>query len=104
MLPGFVDAHTHPIFAGERAEEFSCPRLGPVVPGSGRHAAHAGISMSTVRAMRQATEDELLALAEMRARSFLRHGTTTIEAKTGYGLSPDGEPCKLRKCAGSPAR
>jgi imidazolonepropionase len=51
--------------------------------------------MSTVRATRQATEDELLALAEMRVRSFLRHGTTTIEAKTGYGLSPDGERVSL---------
>src|ERR671931_15506 len=55
----------------------------------------AGI-MSTVRATRAASEDELLRLARARAQAFLRHGTTTIEAKTGYGLSPADEEKSLR--------
>jgi imidazolonepropionase len=94
VIPGFVDAHTHPIFAGQRAEEFCARALGqPYQELLAR--GDAGI-MSTVRTTRAASEDELLHLARARARSFLRHGTTTIEAKTGYGLSPADEEKSLR--------
>src|SRR5437588_9960081 len=94
VIPGFVDAHTHPIFAGQRAEEFCARALGqPYQELLAR--GDAGI-MSTVRATRAASEDELLHLARAWARSFLRHGTTTIEAKTGYGLSPADEEKSLR--------
>src|SRR5919201_1298073 len=89
-----ADADTHSIFAGQRAEEFCARALGqPYQELLAR--GDAGI-MSTVRATRAATEDELLRLARARARSFLRHGTTTVEAKTGYGLSPTDEEKSLR--------
>src|SRR5579862_5635477 len=89
VIPGFVDAHTHPIFAGLRAEEFCARALGQSYQEL-LARGDAGI-MSTVRATRAAGEDELLDLARARAASFLRHGTTTVEAKTGYGLSPEAE-------------
>jgi imidazolonepropionase len=94
VVPGFVDAHTHPIFAGLRAEEFSARALGQSYQEL-LARGDAGI-MSTVHATRAAEEDELLALAVARAANFLRHGTTTIEAKTGYGLSPEAEDKSLR--------
>src|SRR5579883_429036 len=94
VIPGFVDAHTHPIFAGLRAEEFCARALGQSYQEL-LARGDAGI-MSTVHATRAASEDELLRLARERATSFLRHGTTTIEAKTGYGLSPSGEDKSLR--------
>ncbi|HZS92976.1 MAG TPA: imidazolonepropionase [Chloroflexota bacterium] len=94
VIPGFVDAHTHPIFAGLRAEEFCARALGQSYQEL-LARGDAGI-MSTVNATRAATEDELLALATLRAAAFLRHGTTTIEAKTGYGLSPEAEEKSLR--------
>jgi len=94
VIPGFVDAHTHPIFAGLRAEEFCARALGQTYQEL-LARGDAGI-MSTVRATRAAGEDELLRLARARAATFLRHGTTTIEAKTGYGLSPEGEEKSLR--------
>jgi imidazolonepropionase len=83
VLPGFVDAHTHFIFAGDRAEEF--------------HLRHAGVGyeelarqgrgiLSTVRATRAASADELRALGEARLRAFAAQGTTTVEGKSGYGL------------------
>src|SRR5579884_3788212 len=93
VLPGFVDVHTHPIFAGLRAEEFCARALGQSYQEL-LARGDAGI-MSTVHATRAASEDELLRLARERATSFLRHGTTTIEAKTGYGLSPSGEDKSL---------
>jgi imidazolonepropionase len=83
VMPGFVDPHTHLVFAGDRAAEFEL-RL------EGRTyleilAAGGGI-LSTVRATRRASVDELFAQTRERAASMLRHGTTTAEAKTGYGL------------------
>jgi len=94
VIPGYVDAHTHPVFAGLRAEEF-CARAAGQSYDELLERGDAGI-MSTVRATRAASEDELLDLARARAATFLRHGTTTIEAKTGYGLSPEGEEKSLR--------
>ncbi len=94
IIPGYVDAHTHPIFAGSRAAEFCARALGQPY-GELLERGDAGI-MSTVNATRAASEDDLLRLALARADTFLRHGTTTIEAKTGYGLSPEGEDKSLR--------
>ncbi len=84
VMPGFVDAHTHTVFAGERAGEYG-RRLG----GASYleiQAAGGGI-MATVRATRAASQEQLAALARQRLDSQLRHGTTTLEIKSGYGLS-----------------
>jgi imidazolonepropionase len=83
VLPGFVDAHTHFIFAGDRAEEFQLRHAGVSYEELGRQGR--GI-LSTVRATRAASADELRALGAARLRSFAAQGTTTVEGKTGYGL------------------
>lgn len=91
VMPGFVDAHTHPVFAGNRADEFEQRVAGQTYQ---EIAAEGGGIRSTVRRTRAASEDDLLAAASKYAQWFLRNGTTTIEAKSGYGLSLDDE-CKL---------
>ena len=88
VLPGFVDAHAHPVFAGTRADEFERRALGATYQ---EIAAAGGGIRSTVRATRAATEDELVEIGRRRARWFLRTGTTTVEAKSGYGLSVEDE-------------
>ena len=87
VAPGFVDAHAHPVFAGNRADEFEKRAAG--VSYQEIAAAGGGIR-STVRRTRAATEDELFASALRREAWFLRTGTTTVEAKSGYGLSSGG--------------
>ena len=93
VLPGFVDAHTHPIFGGNRVDEFEMRARGASYE---EIAAGGGGIRSTVRKTRAATEDELLAQAKKHAQWFLRGGTTTVEAKSGYGLSVDEEVKILR--------
>ncbi|HEY2614650.1 MAG TPA: imidazolonepropionase, partial [Chthoniobacterales bacterium] len=93
VLPGFVDAHAHPVFAGNRADEFELRASGATYE---EIAAEGGGIHSTVRKTRAATEDELLAAAKKHAEWFLRCGTTTVEAKSGYGLSVDEEMKILR--------
>lgn len=88
VLPGFVDAHTHPVFAGSRADEFAERQAGSSYRA--QQSDERGI-MRTVRATREADADQLIALALARAGRFLQHGTTTIEAKTGYGLDLKNE-------------
>lgn len=88
VLPGFVDPHTHLIFAGDRAAEFELRLEGKTYLEI--LAAGGGI-LSTVRASRQAGLKELVAQAAARAAVMLRHGTTTAEAKTGYGLNTPSE-------------
>src|SRR5438132_10895973 len=88
VIPGLVDAHTHPVFAGSRADEFAQRVSG--VPYAVQQSEERGIAR-TVRATRQTDEPTLLALAQGRANRFLANGTTTIEAKTGYGLDLDNE-------------
>jgi imidazolonepropionase len=88
VLPGFVDSHTHAVFAGERAGEYGRRLAGASYLEI--QAAGGGI-MSTVRATRAASEDELAALTRRRLDSFLRHGTTTVEIKSGYGLTLEDE-------------
>jgi imidazolonepropionase len=93
VLPGFVDAHTHPIFAGNRVDEFEMRTRGATYE---EIAAGGGGIQSTVRKTRAATEDDLLAQARKHAEWFLRCGTTTVEAKSGYGLSVEDEIRILR--------
>ena len=84
VLPGFVDAHTHPVFAGNRVDEFEQRSKGATYE---EIAVKGGGIRSTVAKTRAATEDELLAQARKHAQWFLQSGTTTVEAKSGYGLS-----------------
>jgi imidazolonepropionase len=93
LTPGFVDAHAHPVFAGHRADEFEKRAAG--VSYQEIAAAGGGIR-STVRRTRAADEEELFAVALRRERWFLRTGTTTVEAKSGYGLSVEDELKMLR--------
>jgi imidazolonepropionase len=93
VLPGFADAHTHPVFAGTRVDEYELRAGGATYE---EIAAAGGGIRSTVRKTRAASEDELLCAAERYAHWFLRTGTTTIEAKSGYGLSLEHELKLLR--------
>lgn len=87
VLPGFVDSHTHLVFGGDRAEEFAA-RL------AGEPYAAGGIRV-TVAATRAASPAELLARSRRLAAEALRQGTTTLEVKSGYGLSVEGERKQL---------
>ncbi|MFO7548525.1 MAG: imidazolonepropionase [Acidimicrobiia bacterium] len=93
VLPGFVDAHTHVVFAGDRAGEFQARLRGASYEEL--LAAGGGI-LSTVQATREASEDQLLAGATARARRMLANGTTTVEVKSGYGLDLETELRLLR--------
>src|SRR6266542_1793630 len=88
ILPGFVDAHAHPVFAGTRANEFEERASGSTYQ---EIAARGGGIQSTVRATREATLDQLVHVGRRYADWFLRCGTTTIEAKSGYGLTVEDE-------------
>ena len=88
VIPGLVDAHTHPVFAGSRADEFAERQSGETYQA--QQSRERGI-MRTVRATREADTAVLAELAEERADRFLANGTTTIEAKTGYGLDLEHE-------------
>jgi imidazolonepropionase len=89
VIPGFVDSHTHLVFAGDRAEEFTA-RM------AGRPYAAGGIRTTTA-ATREATDDELRSLTAARAAEARRDGTTHLEIKSGYALDVDGEArlCRL---------
>jgi imidazolonepropionase len=93
VLPGFVDAHTHPVFAGTRADEFERRSEGATYA---EIRATGGGIRATVRKTRAATERSLLESARRYTDWFLRSGTTTIEAKSGYGLSLESEIKILR--------
>ncbi|HEY3579465.1 MAG TPA: imidazolonepropionase [Pyrinomonadaceae bacterium] len=93
VLPGFVDAHTHPVFAGTRVDEFQQRIEGATYQ---EIAARGGGIQSTVNRTRAATLDQLVAAGKRYAAWFLRGGTTTIEAKSGYGLSLEDEIKMLR--------
>jgi imidazolonepropionase len=83
VIPGFVDPHTHLVWAGSRREEFLARLAGTAYDGGGIR--------TTVEATRAAATDELIDLALTRLRAMLANGTTTVEVKTGYGLSTDDE-------------
>lgn len=88
VLPGFVDSHTHAVFAGSRENEFAMRAEGKTY----QEIAEAGGGiLSTMNATRAATKKELKKLANRRLDAMLRNGTTTVEIKSGYGLSPEAE-------------
>ena len=93
VLPGFVDAHTHLVFAGNRLDDFEARARGETYE---QIAQRGGGIRTTVRATRAASEEELFQLAKTRAGWFLKNGTTTIEAKSGYGLTVEDETKILR--------
>ena len=97
-IPGLVDCHTHACFAGDRVEEFALRSAGASYEEL--HAAGGGI-LSTVQATRAAGEDELRAAVERHRGWMARAGTTTFEAKSGYGLDRDTELASLRAIAGA---
>ncbi|MCI0570285.1 MAG: imidazolonepropionase, partial [Myxococcaceae bacterium] len=91
--PGFVDPHTHLVFAGDRAREFELRCQG----ASYLEIAQAGGGIAnTVRAVRAASEDELVEAALPRLKRLLAHGVTCAEVKSGYGLTLDDELKMLR--------
>ena len=96
VVPGFVDSHTHPVFAGTREDEFEMRTQGATYVEIG--LAGGGI-LSTVRGVREESTEVLLAQLLMRMDRFLELGTTTVEAKSGYGLSTEMEIKMLRVIA-----
>ncbi len=93
VMPGFVDAHTHPVFAGIRANEFEQRAAGDTYR---EIAARGGGIRATVRATRNASLKDLVEAGKRYAEWFLRVGTTTVEAKSGYGLTVEDELKLLR--------
>lgn len=100
VLPGFVDAHTHAVFAGTREHEVEWKAQGL---GYREIAARGGGILHTVRATRESTEENLVRTAADRFRSMLAYGTTTIEVKSGYGLRTVDE-LKILRAATEAAR
>src|SRR5437773_3569727 len=93
VLPGFVDAHTHLVFAGNRLDDFERRTHGETYE---QIATAGGGIWSTVEKTRAASNVDLFAQAKKHAQSFLRCGTTTVEAKSGYGLTVEDELKILR--------
>jgi imidazolonepropionase len=93
VTPGLVDCHTHLVFAGDRANEFEVRLQG----ASYEEVARSGGGiLSSVRAVREASDDELLAQSLPRARALAADGATTLEIKSGYGLDVENERKMLR--------
>ena len=93
VIPGFVDAHTHLVFAGDRSGEFARRLAGESYT---EIAASGGGIAATVEATRATGEDELFELASARVWRMIRAGTTTVEVKSGYGLDTETELRLLR--------
>jgi imidazolonepropionase len=96
VVPGFVDPHTHVVFAGDRRDELRRRLAGATYA---QIAAEGGGIVSTVRATRAASEEQLAAETRARLDGMLRCGTTTCEAKSGYGLTTESELKMLRVVA-----
>ena len=88
VIPGFVDAHTHLVYAGDRRDELRRRLAGATYASI---AAEGGGILRTVRATRACTEDHLVDIGRMRLREMLKCGTTTCEVKSGYGLTTESE-------------
>ncbi len=88
VFPGFVDSHTHMIFAGDRKNEFEWRNQGKTYQ---EIAEQGGGILSTVKATRKASEKELIELGQHRVNAHLAQGVTSIEVKSGYGLNPSAE-------------
>ncbi|MEQ3697321.1 MAG: imidazolonepropionase [Pseudomonadales bacterium] len=93
LLPGLVDCHTHLVFAGNRADEFARRARGESYE---QVAAAGGGILSTVKATREASEDELFEMSLIRAKALVSQGVTHLEIKSGYGLDWDNEAKMLR--------
>ncbi len=91
VVPGFVDSHSHLVFAGDRSREFAARMTGVRYDGGGISA--------TVAAMRSASDDDLRALVAARVAEMRAQGTTTVEIKSGYGLNVQDEARALRIAA-----
>ena len=88
VMPGFVDSHTHLVHAGSRANEYEMKIQGK----SYEEIAKAGGGIAnTVKAVRKASKNELRKISEKRLHNFIKYGTTTLEAKSGYGLDVKNE-------------
>ncbi|QDU85492.1 Imidazolonepropionase [Planctomycetes bacterium Pla163] len=96
VVPGFVDAHTHPVFAGTREAEFEMRTQGA---SYAEIALAGGGILSSLRGVRETAEDDLVAALLVRLDRFLEQGTTTVEAKSGYGLDTASELKSLRAIA-----
>ena len=88
VIPGFVDSHTHGLFAGDRADEFAAKLQGKEYRDI---LAEGGGILRTVRAVRAASDEQLLSNLLGHLDTMLAHGTTTVEVKSGYGLDVDTE-------------
>ncbi len=88
VMPGFVDPHTHPVFVHTREDEFEMRIKGKSYV---EISQSGGGIRSSIKAVREASEDELYDLAEKRIKKMVSNGTTTLEAKSGYGLSTESE-------------
>jgi imidazolonepropionase len=88
VLPGFVDAHTHGLFAGDRSDEFAAKLRGKTYQ---EILAEGGGILRTVRAVREASDERLLGNLLGHLDTMLAHGTTTVEVKSGYGLDTETE-------------
>jgi imidazolonepropionase len=93
ITPGLIDCHTHIVYAGNRSDEFEARLAGATYA---EIAQRGGGILSTVRATRAASEDELFRSSEPRVRRLLAEGVTTLEIKSGYGLDLDTERKMLR--------
>ena len=93
VLPGFVDSHTHIVFAAPRHEEFAMRLAGASYE---EIAANGGGILNSARRLQAMSEDELYNQAAVRLKLMLSHGTTTVEIKSGYGLTVDAELKILR--------
>ena len=93
LVPGLVDAHTHPVWTGDRGEEIGRRLAGESYASI---AAGGGGIFATVRATRASSDDELFDAVSRRLSRMLAHGTTTVEAKSGYGLTETEELRELR--------
>ncbi|GAA2737999.1 imidazolonepropionase [Pedococcus aerophilus] len=91
VLPGFVDSHAHLVFAGDRGDEFAARMAGTPYDGGG-----IGVSVAATRA---ASDDELRSLVAARFAEMRAQGTTTVEVKSGYGLTVEDEVRSLRIAA-----
>jgi imidazolonepropionase len=96
VTPGLIDAHTHPVYAGDRLAEIAMRSAGATYADI---AAAGGGIRSTVTATRETSREELAWLVEARLTSWLANGTTTVEAKTGYHLERQGELAAVRLLA-----
>lgn len=101
LMPGFIDCHTHACWAGDRLDEWELKRRGVSYL---EILQQGGGILSTVRAVRGATEEELATTTLQRLHAMLREGTTTVEVKSGYGLSTSDELKMLRAIRRAAAR